>query len=134
MWHETTNPDLVNPFSETLDDPKELYEKINAAFKKPRTPVHYEPQWEDPGVHGSGRQAQLRSSKIGRGRLPMPVRRASSMALPPRPSRSMSTGELAVTAGVVVGAGALAWYLLKKPAATKVQGAGPTTLPDWAMT
>jgi hypothetical protein len=35
MYAETTNPDFVNPFSETLDDPKELYKKIDIALKKP---------------------------------------------------------------------------------------------------
>jgi hypothetical protein len=59
-----------------------------------------------------------------------PVRK--TVALPPRPSRSMSTGELLATGGVVLGVGALAWYLLKKPA--PVMNAAPTTLPDWAMT
>jgi hypothetical protein len=144
MYAETTNPDFVNPFSETLDDPKELYKKIEAVLKKPRKPVYYEPQWEDPGLHGSGRQAKLRSSKIGRGRLPMPAqpaRRASSMALPPMPAKHMSTGELVMVGGVVLGVGALAWHLWKqrqpvviRMEPTKVTGAGPITLPDWCMT
>jgi len=152
MRGETTDPDIVNQFAATgVADPAELRRQIAAILArgpKPNRKALREPDlyWEEPGLHGSGRQAKLRStqlasSKIGRGRLPMPAPARKTTALPPRPRKRMSTGELAVTAGVVVGAGALAWYLWKqrqpvviRMEPTKVSGAGPVALPDWCMT
>jgi len=137
MWHETTDPDIVNQFAATGVAPSDLRKQIEAAFqrinKQPKRKALREPDlyWEEPGLHGSGTQAKLRgtrlaSSKIARGRLPASA--FSSTALPPLPSRGPSAGQVAVIAGAV-GAGALAWYLWKRD--PKAPGA---SLPDWAMT
>lgn len=124
---ETTNPYAVNPFASTADaSPAEIRRQAEAVWqrisKAPKRPVYYEPQWEDPGVHGSGRQVALRSarlssSKVGRGRLALPTRESS--ALPPLPSRGMPAGKVLLIASVAaVAAGGLVWYLWKhKPAA-----------------
>jgi hypothetical protein len=149
----TTQPDMVNPFAATADaSPAEIRRQAEAVWKRigktSKRAALREPElfWEEPGLHGTGMKAKLRSpqlasSKVGRGRLPAAA--LSSARLPPMParrtSRSMSTGELAVVGGVVVGVGALAWYLWKQrqPVVihmepTKVQGL--VGLPDWAMT
>jgi hypothetical protein len=145
MRGQTTDPDIVNQFAATgVADPAELRKQIAdilARGPKPNRKALREPDlyWEEPGLHGSGRQAKLRSpqlasSKIARGRLPMSAPARKTTALPPHPVRRTSTGELAVVGGVILGAGALAWWLTRKPAATKVQGAGPVALPDWCTT
>lgn len=123
---ETTNPDFVNQFASTgVANPAELQRQAAAAWqrisKAPRKPVYYEPQWEDPGLHGSAKQVSLRrtnmaSGKIRRARLTVP----SYTALPPMPqAHGMSAGHVVLIAGVAaVIAGGVAWYLWKrKPAA-----------------
>lgn len=117
---ETTDPYIANPFADTGVAPTLLRGQIEDAWerigKAPKRPT-FEPQWEDPGVHGSGRQASLRgarlvSSKIGRGRVPST---RSSSALPPMPVRGMSAGKVVLVAGVAaVVAGGLAYYLWKR--------------------
>jgi len=119
---ETTNPDIANQFGATDVAPAQLRAQIESAWKRigkaARKPVYYEPQWEDPGLHGSSKQVSLRgarlaSSPIGRGRMAMPVR--SSSALPPMPVRGRSAGEVVLIAGVAAAvAGGLAYYLWKR--------------------
>ena len=130
---ETTNPDAANPFAATQAAPAQLRAQIESAWarigKAPKRPA-YEPQWEDPGVHGSGRQARLRSSRaassaIGRGRLALPAR--ARAVLPPMPVRGMSAGKAVLIAGAVLGAGALAYYLWKRRPAVPAR---PTTVGD----
>lgn len=149
MRGETTDPDIVNQFAATsVADPAELRRQIADILargpkrKALRAPDLY---WEEPGLHGEKREAKLRPTalpgargKLSAGRLPASALKRS---LPPAPRARMSTGELAVAAGAVIGAGALAWYLWKRKQPvvirlepTKVQGAGLVALPDWAMT
>jgi hypothetical protein len=121
----------VSPWAATGVAPAQLRAQIEAAFAraKPRRAVPREPDlfWEEPGLHGSGRQASLRSSrlassKVGRGRLVLPAR--SSSALPPMPARGRSAGEVVLIASVAAAvAGGLAYYLWKrKPATTTTVG------------
>lgn len=134
MYAETTNPNFVNQFAETLDDPRELYQKIEASFKKPRAPVYYEPQWEDVELHGPARKVSLRGHDFDdaevTGRFARP-----ELRLPPMPQKNVDSSVL--IAGAVIGAGLLGWYLLRRkdePVAVAVKGLQLESLPAWAMT
>jgi hypothetical protein len=112
--YRDTQPDSVNPFASTAPDVRDLYKRIEAVHA--RGPLPVERVWEDSGVHGTGRRARLRGTKVRSSRVA--ERRqdiTSPITLPPRPSsRSMTGGEVAVVAAVTVGAAALVYYLWKR--------------------
>jgi hypothetical protein len=138
--YEKTDPNMVNPFADTLDDPVKLQRKVAAVMKRiaaePKR-VH-EPQWEDPGVHGTGKRASLR----GHGSLsPSGAARAYREAhgLPPLPRSRTNGYELAAVCVILAGAGALALWLLRreKPAVIRMvptEVLGFVELPAWAVT
>lgn len=140
--YATTAPDPASPFGSTQISHSKLRRRIEAAFRKPRKPVRYERQWEDPGVHGHGRQVHLRGSKtpqiIGEARgserrIPRRVGDTRVFGLPPAPKGSLL--EVAIVLGVVAGAGAVALYAWRrKPLLAEEIAPNVRTIPDWAMT
>jgi hypothetical protein len=145
MFGETTDPNLGHPHAPTVFDQRELLQRLEAA--RARRAHHIarssrEPDllWEEPGLHGAGREINLRNRRptiIGAQRqvqitpdmllsprlksaakgivakpAPMPV------ALPPVPAPSTMPGILtkrnAVIAAGVIGAAALGWYLWRR--------------------
>jgi len=116
----TTDPYLANPFASTVDDPRELQQRVLAVMaradrRRVRIP---EPgaYWEEPGHHGMGREINLRQ----------PPRQAvfdatkrrvqvEPMRLPPLPAspraEGMSGGTIALITIGAIGTMALAGYL-----------------------
>ena len=143
MLGETTDPNLGHPYAPTVFDQRELLQRLEAA--RARRAHHIarssrEPDllWEEPGLHGAGREVSLRGRRptiLGAQRqvqitpdmllsprlksaakgivakpAPMPV------ALPPRPEAApgMLTQRNVVIAAGVIGAAALGWYLWRR--------------------
>lgn len=133
MRAETTDPDIGRAVTSFPIDYAEMQKKIAAAFERrgKRAPqiYSYEPAWEDPELHGAGREVQLRGRGFEGGATDK--RQRAPLRLPPMPSQRLAVEETALIAGAVVGAGALAWWLWKRRQSPRAEiGA----LPDWAMT
>ena len=116
----TTQPDLANPFADTLDDPRELQRLIAAALEKAtqRRANELAPRlyWEEPGLHGSKREIDLRSKlRAAPSETRAKVLKALPYRLPPLPKRKrMSGGTIALISVGVLGAGLLAAYLVRR--------------------
>ena len=119
----TTEPYIVNPFSDTptADDPRELAKQIYLALGRARNRPPREPLWEEPGLHGNGRQVNLRRGRVpaaqlqtsrypgASGRLP------TSNILPPLPRRKMPAGQTAaIVIGGVAAVGLFVWWMKKR--------------------
>jgi hypothetical protein len=118
-YAETTNPDLANPFATTGSaSPAEIRRQAEAVWsrlaKKHKRSQIREPDlyWEEPGLHGRGREYSLR----GKEEIGTVTGRWSRKALrlPPVPHNRVGTTETVLLVGLVVGAAGLAWYLWQR--------------------
>ena len=142
MWHETTDPDIVNQFAATSVAPADLQKQIAVALervrKHPLRKALREPRmyWEEPGLHGEKREANLRPApssavnKLAQRRLS----REELSPLPPHHVRRFSTQEKMLAAGAIVGVSAFAWWMWKRRKPNIGFAVPKTVMPDWAMT
>lgn len=115
--YSDTAPEMVSPFADT--DPRAIsYEQVAAILERAhkRREAIPEPRayWEEPGHHGSGREVHLRPRRrsIDNDVTGQWVR--VPMLLPPMPEQHSNVGAVLLVGGLVVGAGALGWYLWKR--------------------
>jgi hypothetical protein len=119
-FHDTTDPYIANPFAETADDPRELSRKISIALGRARKRLSgvREPDlfWEEPGLHGHGRQIDLRRGRVPASQLTRRFPGASgSLNLPPPPSSMLTVGQTAaIVGGAVALFGLLVWWMKKQ--------------------
>jgi hypothetical protein len=144
MFGETTDPNLGHPTAPTVFDQRELLQRLEAAYARrarheARTKREPALLWEEPGIHGAGRQANLRPTIFGAdvvgakrtvnitpdmllsSRLNPVARRAAypvqtysaRLPAPPTAPGILTTRNVAIAAGVV-GAAALGWYLWRR--------------------
>lgn len=133
MAFHTTDPQYVNPFGSTAEDMRNMYARVEAAMSRARGRLAKIPRpgsyWEEPEIHGSGRQINLRGA---RGKLSDLTRKPAprKLRLPPMPRKHFNAGHALLLGTVVVGVGAIAWLLYDRH--KRKAAAGVTQVPQIA--